>query len=400
MLYDKVLVVVQNYPAIFRFPLCVCLLSAGLGLTWARDLSLQGSSANAQDGFSILYSPSAEPISALQFDLEYDNPAVKLYPVAGSATRDSNKTLVVQDLSPTRKRFVIYGLNNTDISAGSLTDVAVNWKAPAGNLKFQVLEAKAVFGNGAAADIGVQSSGLTLSANTPQPLSPLGVWNAASGQAAPVSGGTVMTLRGVDIGPATGLVPSNGSVAASLGGYSVTFDGLTAPLLYAGPDQINLIAPWAITNRAATQITIARDNAPIAGVSAAVSNATPAIFTLSAVGTGGGAVINQDGTTNTPLSPAGRGTVIAIYGTGLGPLAPVGTDGSIAGVAYANLPVTVSIGGIPAQVLYAGSAPSLVSGVTQVNARIPDQVTPGQAVEIRITAGTAQGASGVTIAVQ
>jgi uncharacterized protein (TIGR03437 family) len=63
------------------------------------------------------------------------------------------------------------------------------------------------------------------------------------------------------------------------------------------------------------------------------------------------------------------------------------------------LPVTATIGGRPATVLYAGSAPTLVSGVFQVNVRIPEDVEPGPAT-IQIQVGGAATQAGVTIAVR
>jgi uncharacterized protein (TIGR03437 family) len=196
------------------------------------------------------------------------------------------------------------------------------------------------------------------------------------------------------------MVPETGFVAGSLGGIRVTFDGLPAPLLYAGPDQINAIAPWAIANRTATQISISRDSNQIAGASIPVANATPEIFTLSASGTGGGAITNQDGTVNTPLNAATAGSVISIYGTGLGPLDPAGVDGAIADIAHAGSAVSVTIGGRTAEVLYAGSAPSQVSGVFQINCRVPGELMAGAAVEVRVTSGEAQSASGITVAIR
>jgi uncharacterized protein (TIGR03437 family) len=63
------------------------------------------------------------------------------------------------------------------------------------------------------------------------------------------------------------------------------------------------------------------------------------------------------------------------------------------------LPVRVTVGGEPAEVLYAGGAPGLVAGVLQVNVRIPSGVAPGEApVVLRV--GSARSQSFVTIAVR
>ena len=49
-----------------------------------------------------------------------------------------------------------------------------------------------------------------------------------------------------------------------------------------------------------------------------------------------------------------------------------------------NAPVTVSIGGQPAVVQFAGLAPGFV-GLYQVNAAVPSGVTPGDSVPLTLT---------------
>lgn len=57
------------------------------------------------------------------------------------------------------------------------------------------------------------------------------------------------------------------------------------------------------------------------------------------------------------------------------------------------------IGGIAVTPLYAGAAPSLVAGVLQVNARIPDDVASGD-VPVVVTVGTASSQPELTVAVR
>jgi uncharacterized protein (TIGR03437 family) len=63
------------------------------------------------------------------------------------------------------------------------------------------------------------------------------------------------------------------------------------------------------------------------------------------------------------------------------------------------LPVTGSIGGQSAEVFYAGSAVGQVSGLLQVNMRVPLSVSPGDAVPVTIVVGSSSQ-PGVTLAVQ
>ncbi len=70
-------------------------------------------------------------------------------------------------------------------------------------------------------------------------------------------------------------------------------------------------------------------------------------------------------------------------------VAPAPRDGQISGLPLASplLPVTVKIGGLPAEVLYAGAAPSLVAGVIQINVRVPVEAAAGEAIAVEMSTG-------------
>ena len=93
-------------------------------------------------------------------------------------------------------------------------------------------------------------------------------------------------------------------------------------------------------------------------------------------------------------------TIVILYGTGFGLLDPQLADGKIADrAAVTRLGVTASIGGISAEVTYAGAAPGLIAGVVQVNLRVPDGVAPNLAAPISLTIGQAVTPS-VTVAIR
>jgi uncharacterized protein (TIGR03437 family) len=63
-------------------------------------------------------------------------------------------------------------------------------------------------------------------------------------------------------------------------------------------------------------------------------------------------------------------------------------------------PVSLTIGGQPAQILYAGQAPDLVVGILQVNAVIPLNISSGPQPVV-LTVGSSNNATqGITVAVQ
>jgi uncharacterized protein (TIGR03437 family) len=94
--------------------------------------------------------------------------------------------------------------------------------------------------------------------------------------------------------------------------------------------------------------------------------------------------------------------VVQFFGTGEGFASPANVTGGVTGASgnSTTLPVTVTIGGVNAVVTYHGSAPDEVSGVLQVNALVPQGVTPGAAVPVVIQVGNQKSQSGIAIAVQ
>ena len=102
------------------------------------------------------------------------------------------------------------------------------------------------------------------------------------------------------------------------------------------------------------------------------------------------------------LPSAARGSVVAIYCTGGGVTNPASDDGGVTSsvLPYLTQNVTVQIGGIDAQVQYAGGAPQAVAGVTQINAVVPAGVTPGSAVPVVVKVGNVASSAGVTLSVR
>jgi uncharacterized protein (TIGR03437 family) len=96
-----------------------------------------------------------------------------------------------------------------------------------------------------------------------------------------------------------------------------------------------------------------------------------------------------------------RGRIVVFYATGLGQTTPPGNDGHLVmgALPVLTLPVEVFIGGVQAEIMYAGPAPQMVAGVMQVNARIPAGIAAGPAVALALRVGNADSQAGVTVAV-
>jgi uncharacterized protein (TIGR03437 family) len=233
------------------------------------------------------------------------------------------------------------------------------------------------------------------------------VANAANYNADAVSPGEIVALFGTNMGPASivTLQVSNGAVTNSLAGTQVLFDGVAAPLVYTLKGQVSAVVPYGVAGKSSTQVQVVYQGSASNTMTVPVRAATPAIFSLDATGIGPGAIQNEDTSTNSTGNPAARGSVIAIYCTGGGVTAPATTpDGLVIGVPPPILAqksvVTVTIGGVNADVQYAGGVPGTIAGLTQINVKVPDALTPSLALPVVLKIGDFSSTNGVTVAVK
>jgi uncharacterized protein (TIGR03437 family) len=220
---------------------------------------------------------------------------------------------------------------------------------------------------------------------TPQTLTATadGLRNAA-GFGPRLSPGSLASLFGAGLGE--GLA----------GGLSITVGGRTAPLLFALPFQANLQLPYELAPGSQTVDVTSAYGA--ARFDVTLDEAAPGIFVLAS---GGAAVLNQDGTLNSVLNPAGRGTVLQVFVTGLGAVAPSVTTGAPAPnspLSRAAAAVTATLDGRPATVLFAGLAPGFI-GLGQVNVLAPVSLAPSAAAQLVLRAA-GQESNAVAVAVQ
>ncbi len=216
-----------------------------------------------------------------------------------------------------------------------------------------------------------------------------GTVNAASMRSGDVAPGEILVFFGSGMGPST-LTVASGSYATTLASTQVLFGVTAAPLIYTQARQVAAIVPYSVAGPT-TSVTLVYNAVTSNAIIMNVAPAAPALFTLNGGGTGAAAVVNSDGTINGETNPANRGSIITLYGTGEGPTNPAGVDGQINLGPVFPIPVQsveVRIGGQLATVSYAGGAGGGVSGLLQINVRVPDNVTSGSGIPVQVTLGT------------
>jgi uncharacterized protein (TIGR03437 family) len=213
---------------------------------------------------------------------------------------------------------------------------------------------------------------------------PLSVTNAASLSTGPVAPGEVVTIFGSGMGPQTGVgavIDSTGLLANQLAGAEVLFDGVPAPLFYVQANQINAQVPYTVAGNAATNVEVRYQGLSVNTTSVAVAPSAPGVFPSA---------INQDGTYNSTGNPASSGTYLTVYATGEGLTDGANISGQPAAAPYPQpeLPVTATVSGVTAQIVWAGSAPGQV-GLLQVNLLVPGPYLPSGAAPLQLTVGAA-----------
>ena len=248
---------------------------------------------------------------------------------------------------------------------------------------------------------------LTVSA-IPKPVV-VAIKNAANYFSGNISPGENIVIGGTGVGPATlanGVIANN-AFSTTVGTTRVLFDGVAAPIIYASDTQTSVMVPYGVGGRTSTSVVVEFSGVQSTPVTYNVVAAVPGIYTQNSQGTGPGAILNQNGAINSPSLPEKRGNVITVYMTGEGATNPQGVDGAIipsdgSGLKKPLATVTATIGGVTADVQYAGSAPGIVTGVMQVNLLIPATAPVGGNIPIVINVGTASSsaAGAPTVAVQ
>ena len=222
---------------------------------------------------------------------------------------------------------------------------------------------------------------------------------------APISAGSWITIEGANLSTITRLWNVSDFVGDSLptqlDGVSVTLNGVAAYPYYISPTQLNVLAPDGLT-AGPVQVQVMNPQGTSNVFTVNASGETPAFFLF---GTKYAAAEHANGAPIGPaalggnFTPAKPGETVQLYGTGFGPMSPFSSSGQIlpAPAPLANADnVTVTIGGQPAVVTYAGV---VGSGLDQLNVTVPASLPNGDA-QIVATVNGLSTQTGLAVTVQ
>ena len=237
------------------------------------------------------------------------------------------------------------------------------------------------------------------------------VVNAASYFGGAVAPGEIVTIFGAAMGPAD-LVPlsltADRRLDTTLAGARILFNGTPAPLLYVSDKQSSAIVPYAVADHSAVDVQVEYQGLQSDVVTVGVVPSRPGIFSVDGSGQGLLAIVNEDGSVNSPSNPAARGSIVSIYGTGGGERDPAVADGQILSdvLPRVSLPISVYFDKgdcstwAYGEVLYAGGVPGSVAGLLQLNVRVPPDALTGKAVYFGLSIGNSRVPGSLAIALR
>lgn len=229
-----------------------------------------------------------------------------------------------------------------------------------------------------------------------------GVVNAVSG-APSIAAGSWVSIYGANLAPAARALQasdlSGNSLPTTLGGASVQINGKAAYVQYVSPTQINVLAPDD-ASVGSVNVTVANANGTSNAATATLQTFSPALSVLSgyvrALRAADSAIVNGTGTAESGYkvtAAVGPGEVISLFGTGFGPTGfSIAAGQNFNGAYPTNNPVTVSIGGQPATVLWSGL---IGPGLYQINVTVPASLSDGDHSVIATVGSVSSSSSAV-----
>jgi uncharacterized protein (TIGR03437 family) len=197
--------------------------------------------------------------------------------------------------------------------------------------------------------------------------------------------GMVLSIYGANLAGSTVTTTAAGGVFPfTAGSVTVAVNGFAAPLLYVSPTQINVQIPYEAG--AGPAVLGVNNNGAAAGIQFQLSPSAPAVY--------------DDGSGNLAGNPSiAAGGIATLYLNGAGEVNPLLLTGNVTPTTTTIspvLPLTVTVGGVPALLQFAGLAPGTL-GTTQVNFYIPANMKAGPQPVVVTINGVASPPLNVTV---
>src|ERR1035438_9937375 len=103
------------------------------------------------------------------------------------------------------------------------------------------------------------------------------VLDAANERATAVTPGKIVVIYGAGLGPASTTLnaPINSAFGTQVAGTSVTFNGVSAPMIYASGTQVSAIVPYEMAGATTAQVVVTSQSGVSAAFSVAVAPSAP-----------------------------------------------------------------------------------------------------------------------------
>ncbi len=233
------------------------------------------------------------------------------------------------------------------------------------------------------------------------------VLNAASSVPVPLSGGMAISLYGDMLGPTERPAASGdgNGLPAILGGVRVLIGGEPAPLLFVSQGQVNAILPFTLGGEPLVSVLVERNGIRSNIFSITAAKASPAPFLKAPPSAGFVALLNQDGSLNSPDRPARPESIVAMWATGVGNFSPPMADGIVVPTSgpfsaiESEVRVEFVSQGQLTEIRYAGAAPGLPAGIAQINFMIPPNAPRDDSTLIRLGVGDHENHSPIYISI-
>jgi uncharacterized protein (TIGR03437 family) len=371
----------------------LCLSGTGLVTIQLDGVSLSGQSTNAVNSSvtTSLKTPGAtptrwiSPAAGASYNLEVADASGTPTPLSVPVSFSKGSTawtVSVGPANPATNWLTASPLSGT--GAGSVTVSA----SPAGLSPGAYTAVLTFAAEGAEPQVVNVSVTLTVGASSSTSIA--GMVNNFSG-ALTAAPGMIAGVYGSQMAPeGTALVAEGLPLPLTLGGVSATVNGVAAPLYYVSPGQIDVQIPYE--TGAGTAVLAVNHNGQVATFAFPVAVTAPGLYSS--------AVSNSTGL---GVSSAPAGETLLLFMTGEGDVTPTLATGATPDPAdnpdqypKPRLPVTVTVGGVAAKVLFQ-AIPYGLAGVTQIDFTIPSGALLGPQQVVVTVGGVA--APGVNLTV-